>query len=70
MIDIPELRAEMARQGKSNTYMAKRCGVTPKTWYAWMEKQSMPTDKAEIVIGDLELQNPALIFFASKSRAT
>ena len=70
MINVSELKGEMARQGKSNTYMAKRCGVTPKTWYSWMEKQTMPTDKAEIVVGDLELQNPALIFFASSSRHT
>lgn len=66
MINTSEIYACLARKGMSKADGAKAVGVTPKTFYNWMEKKSMPTDKAEILIDVLGISDPANIFFANK----
>jgi len=63
MINVRELNACLAREGMSRADGAKLVGVTPKTFYEWLSKAIMPTDKAEILIMRLNIENPAEIFF-------
>ena len=63
MIDVRELYACLTRRGLSKADGAKLVGVTPKTFYDWLNKRTMPTDKAEILIVALNIDDPAKIFF-------
>ena len=63
MINVRELTACLAREGLSKADGAKMVGVSPKTFYDWLSKGVMPTDKAEILITKLKIMNPAEIFF-------
>lgn len=64
MIDVNELNACLARKGFSKADGAKIVNVAPKTFYTWLREGSMPTKKAEMLINELEISNPAEIFFA------
>ena len=66
MINVNELNACFARKKMSKSDGARICGVSPKTFYNWIEKRAMPTDKAEMLISALGIQNPAPIFFDGK----
>ena len=66
MINVNELHACFARKNLSKSECARICGVSPKTFYNWIEKRAMPTDKAEILISALGIQNPTPIFFDGK----
>jgi len=66
MINTNELCACLARKGLSRAAGAKIVGVSPKTFYSWLAKRSMPTDKAELLIEKLEIDNPVPIFFDGK----
>ncbi len=70
MIDINELNACLARKGMSKVDGASIVGVSPKTFYSWFQKGIMPTDKAEMLIDALDIQNPTEIFFCKKSLVT
>lgn len=63
MINVDELNAYLARARMSRVQAAKAVGVTPKTFYSWMTKRSMPTEKAEILIKELNIKKPSKIFF-------
>lgn len=66
VINTNELNACLARKGYSKADGARLVGVTPKTFYSWLSKGSMPTDKAEILVGELEISNPLAVFFDGK----
>lgn len=68
MLQVEELDAILGRKRLSRTKAAKICGVTPKTYHSWMQKKKMPTDKAEILIRELSLDNAEYIFLGIKSR--
>ena len=63
MINTNELNACLARKGLSKADGAKIVQVTPKTFYEWLNKRVMPTDKAEMLINALDIENPIDIFF-------
>lgn len=63
MINTNELNACLARKGFSKADGAKIVRVSPKTFYGWMSKGVMPTDKAEMLITALEIKKPQEIFF-------
>ena len=65
MINVRELNAYLARKDLSKADGARIVGVTPKTFYSWLRKAVMPTDKAEILIKELQIDNPVEIFFDS-----
>ena len=65
MINVNELVACLARKEMSKVDGAKIVGVTPKTFYSWLSKKTMPTDKCEILIKELEIKNPCEIFFSN-----
>ncbi len=68
MLKVEELDAILGRKRLSRSKVAKICGVTPKTYHSWMQKRKMPTDKAEILIRELSLENAEYIFFGIESR--
>ena len=66
MIDTRELRGVIARNGKSQTDVAKMLNITPKTFYMKMQKGVFGSDEIQIMIDELHIDNPVEIFFAKK----
>ena len=65
MILVHDLLGLMAKQGLSQADMAKRIGVTPKTFYTKMKKGVFGSDEIEKMIQILDIKDPARIFFAN-----
>ena len=66
MIKTDELRGVIAKNGLSQSDVAKMIGVTPKTFYEKMKNGVFGSDEIEIMIEKLNIQNPLEIFFAKK----
>lgn len=63
MIDTMELKACMARQGKSQKDVANACHMTSKTFYNKMKKGVFGSDEIEIMIDYLDIKHPMSVFF-------
>lgn len=66
MIKTDELRGEIAKNGFSQSDVAKMIGVTPKTFYEKMKNGVFGSDEIEIMIEKLNIKDPMAIFFAKK----
>lgn len=66
MIKTDELRGIIAKNGLSQTDVAKMIGVTPKTFYEKMKNGVFGSDEIQIMIDELHIDNPMPIFFARK----
>lgn len=66
MIDTRELRGIIARNGKSQSDVAKLLNITPKTFYIKMQKGVFGSDEIQIMIDELHIENPVEIFFAKE----
>lgn len=66
MIKTDELRGEIARNGFSQSDIAKMIGITPKTFYEKMKNGVFGSDEIEIMIEKLNIQDPMSIFFAKE----
>ena len=66
MIKTDELRGIIAKNGLSQTDVAKMIGVTPKTFYEKMKNGVFGSDEIQIMIAELHIDNPMPIFFAHK----
>jgi DNA-binding XRE family transcriptional regulator len=66
MVDSRSLRGLIAREGYSQTKVAKEIGMSPRTFYAKMKKGVFGSDEIEKMISLLNIENPAGIFFAGK----
>lgn len=66
MIKTDELRGIIAKRNKSQSDIAKAIGVSPKTFYTKMKKGVFGSDEIQIMIRDLDIDNPLEIFFAEK----
>lgn len=66
MIRTDELRGIIAKNGLSQTDVAKMIGVTPKTFYEKMKNGVFGSDEIQIMIDELHIDNPMPIFFAHK----
>lgn len=64
MIKTDELRGLIAKNGFSQTDIANKIGITPKTFYEKMKAGVFGSDEIEVMIDILHIQNPADIFFA------
>lgn len=64
MIKTDELRGLIAKNGFSQTDVANKIGITPKTFYEKMKAGVFGSDEIEVMIDMLHIQNPAEIFFA------
>lgn len=66
MIDTNKLRGVIVENGKTQRDVAKMLGMTPKTFYIRMKKGVFGSDEIQIMIDNLNIQNPMDIFFAKK----
>ena len=64
MIKTNELRGIIAKNGLSQTDVAKTIGVTPKTFYEKMKNGVFGSDEIQIMIDELHIDDPMPIFFA------
>lgn len=66
MIKTDDLRGLIAKNGLSQSDLAKRIGIAPKTFYEKMQKGIFGSDEIQIMIDVLHIENPADIFFAKE----
>lgn len=66
MVNTNLLRGKIAEKGKSQAEIAKAIGITPKTFYNKMNKGIFGSDEIEIMMSELDIENPFEIFFAPK----
>lgn len=64
MINTAELRGIIAKNGKSQSDIAKMLNITPKTFYLRMQKGVFGSDEIQKMIDELHIDNPMEIFFA------
>lgn len=64
MIRTNELKGFIVKNGKTQSDMAQILGITPKTFYAKMKRGVFDSDEIEIMIKELEVDDPVAIFFA------
>jgi len=63
MVDTAELRGIIAKNGKSQSDVAKMLNITPKTFYMRMKKGVFGSNEIQIMIDELHIDNPMEIFF-------
>lgn len=66
MIKTDELRGVIAKNGYSQSDIAKMIGVTPKTFYEKMKNGVFGSDEIQIMINNLQIEDPMAIFFAKE----
>ena len=66
MIKTDDLRGIIAKNGLSQTDVAKMIGVTPKTFYEKMKNGVFGSEAIQIMIDELHIENPMPIFFAKE----
>lgn len=66
MIKTDELRGVIAKNGYSQSDIAKMIGITPKTFYEKMKNGVFGSDEIQIMINNLHIENPMAIFFAKE----
>lgn len=66
MIRTDKLIGEMAARRISGRKMAEKLGISPKTFYTKMKRGVFDTDEVEIMIKELELNDPMAIFLLTK----
>ncbi len=63
MINIKKLKGLIAENGYSQSSLAKKMGITPKTFYGKMGKGVFTNVEIEFLIRNLNINNPLEIFF-------
>ena len=66
VIKTDELRGVIAKNGYSQSDIAKMIGVTPKTFYEKMKNGVFGSDEIQIMIDNLNIDDPLAIFFAKE----
>ena len=66
MIKTDELRSIIAKNGFSQSDVAAKIGITPKTFYEKMKIGIFGSDEIEVTINMLHIDDPVPIFFAKK----
>lgn len=66
MIKTDELRGLIAKNGYSQSDIAKMIGITPKTFYEKMKNGIFGSDEIQIMIDNLHIDDPLAIFFAKE----
>lgn len=62
MVDTAELRGIIAKNGKTQSDVAKMLSITPKIFYMRMQKGVFGSDEIQIMIDKLHIDNPMEIF--------
>lgn len=66
MVNTTELRGVIAKNGKTQSDVARMLNITPKTFYGRMRKGVFGSDEIQIMIDELHIDNPMDIFFAKQ----
>ena len=66
MIKTDELRGIIAKNGFSQSDVAAKIGITPKTFYEKMKIGIFGSDEIEVMINMLHIDDPVPIFFPKK----
>ena len=66
LIRADELRGIIAKRGLTQSKVAKMIGITPKTFYDKMKSGVFGSDEIQIMINELNIENPIDIFFANE----
>lgn len=66
MIRTDKLRGIIAQNGYSQSEIAGKIGITPKTFYEKMKNGVFGSDEIQIMIDELHIEDPLEIFFAKK----
>lgn len=66
MIRTDELRGIIAKNKLSQSDVAVKIGVTPKTFYEKMKNGVFGSDEIQIMIEELHIEDPIAIFFAKE----
>ena len=66
MLAADKLKKVILEWGYSQAEIARKLGITPKTFYKKMKKGVFLSNEIEAIIEILELENPFDIFFASQ----
>lgn len=66
MILTDDLRGIIAKNGFSQSDVANKIGITPKTFYEKMKIGVFGSDEIQIMIDMLNIEDPASIFFAKE----
>lgn len=66
MIRTDELRGIIAKNGYSQSDVAKMIGITPKTFYEKMKIGVFGSDEIQVMINELHIKDPISIFFAQR----
>ena len=66
MIRTDELRGIIAKNGYSQSDVAKMIGITPKTFYKKMKIGVFGSDEIQVMINELHIEDPISIFFAQR----
>lgn len=66
MIKTDDLKGIIVKRKKTQKDIAKILNISPKTFYAKMAKGVFGSDEIEIMIDELQIENPIDIFFAKK----
>ena len=66
MIRTDKLRGVIAEKGYSQSDIARKIGITPKTFYEKMKNGVFGSDEIQVMIDVLNIEDPASIFFAKE----
>ncbi len=66
MIKTNELKGIIVKNGLSQSDVANRIGITPKTFYEKMKNGVFGSDEIQIMIDELHIEDPVSIFFAKE----
>ena len=66
MIKTDELKGIIAKNGYSQSDIAGKIGITPKTFYEKMKNGVVGSDEIQTMIDELHIDDPMPIFFAKK----
>lgn len=66
MVDTAKLRGRIAECGLSQSEVAKRIGIAPRTFFAKMKRGVFGTDEALKMTELLNISDPAAIFLAKR----
>ncbi len=66
MIRTDELRGLIAKNGYTQSSIAAKIGITPKTFYDKMKNGVFGSDEIQIMIDELNIEDPVAIFFAKE----
>lgn len=66
MLDVKELKGEMARHGYTQARLASELGITARTFSNRLKSGDFGCKEIEVMMELFHLNDPTRIFFASK----